>query len=120
MEPATHIIARQRIKLRYNGTTDILALRRMISNICTDELPVRLNNLLDRYDDKDFVLRIDKLNVSISINEGGDLQEKLAKAIIEKVEAVLRQRLEQRVTEALSVDRSFARTLRFYLEKGYL
>lgn len=120
MAPATHIIGRQRIRLRYNGTTDPLALRQKISNVCTDELPTRLNKLLDQYDDKDFVLHIDKLDVSVSLDDDGNLEEKLARAIIEKVEAVLRHKLKQRSSRPLSIDKSLARTLLFYLEKGYL
>lgn len=120
MQPATHIIGKQSLKLRYNGAQDPLALRQMISRICNDELPVRLNALFDRYDDKDFVLRLDKLDVSLEISENGDLQEQLVQEIVEKVETVLRQKLEKRNEQSMSIDRSFARTLRFYLEHGYL
>lgn len=119
MPSATHIIGRQNIHLRYNGARDPFALRQMISDVCSDELPVRLNRRLDQYDDPDYVLRIDKLNVSISLADNGNLQESIAKAIIEKVEAELRQRLEHR-KDTLLVTQNFACTLRIYLEGGYL
>jgi hypothetical protein len=119
MTASTHIIGRQNIHLRYNGARDPFALRQLISEVCSDELPVRLNKLLDQYDDPDYVLRIGKLNVSLSLADDGNLQENLAKAIIEKVEAELRQRLETRM-DAQLLTQNFARTLRIYLERGYL
>jgi hypothetical protein len=119
MKAATHIIGRQNIHLRYNGARDPFALRQMISDICSDELPVRLAKLLDQYDDLDYVVRIDKLDVNLTLSDDGNLQERIAKAIIEKVEAELRQKLETRKhTQLLTAN--FARTLRIYLERGYL
>jgi hypothetical protein len=120
MEPATHIIGRQKIRLRYQGTTDTFALRQLISSVCNDELPARLNRLLDQYDEEDLVLRIDRLDVQVSVNDDGNLRETLARAIIEKIEAALRRKLERRDADASTIDKSFSKMLRFYLERGYL
>jgi hypothetical protein len=120
MAPATHIIGKQNIRLRYNGAKDKLALRQAISRVCSDELPVRLNALLDKYDRKDEVLRLDKIQVDVQLDDNGDLEERLAKAIIEQVEAALLQKMELYRDEPVSIDKSFARALRFYLGQGYL
>jgi|GEM_PF-1479033 len=117
---STHIIGRQNIRLRYQGRMDPLALQQIVSQVCREELPERLSDLFDRYDDKDKVLRLGKLEVNIVLTSDANLQEQLSKAIVSAVAQALQQQLEARVTEALSLERSFTRLLCFYLEQGYL
>lgn len=120
MLPATHIIGKQNIRVRYRGATDVLALQQTISRICQEELPARLQALFDRYDDKDSLLQLGKLELSVTLASAGDIQEQLAKAIVEKAEALIRQALEQQLAATVSMDKSVAHMLRFYLVRGYL
>jgi hypothetical protein len=121
MGSSTHIIGRQAIRMHYNGTRDPFELQQIVRGVCSDELPIRLNKLLDQYDDKDFEIRIDRLHIDVSISDSGDLHEALAKAITEKVEAALLQKLDQRGSkQALSAELRFTTALLKYLVQGYL
>lgn len=120
IQAQSHSIGRQRVHIRYKGGTDALALRGMISDICRDELPARLNELLERYDRKDHILHIDQLSVSLSLTDDGTLRERLVQAMVEQIEAALRLKLEQDKGTPASLSEGFIRALKFYLDKGVL
>ncbi len=120
MEPGTHIIGRQSLKLRYRGNSTVPALRRMLSQVCTENLPAGLSSLLDKYDRPGFVQRIERLQVRVSIKEDEALETSLARAILEQTEAALVRELAQIDHEAMPQQTGVVAALLFYLERGYL
>jgi hypothetical protein len=120
MANTPHTIARQKLRLRNKGASDALALRELTLSLCTDELPARLNQLFDRYDEPGMVLRLGRIAVNVSVDNDQSLREQLARAITEQVEQILRRQLGQRIDDALSLDGSLLDTLCFYLRRGYL
>lgn len=120
MNPENHIIGRQKISVNYRGKASAQALRDMIHRVCRNELPARLNKLLDDLVDPSDVIRIGKLQVRIDIGDDGSLEEKLGRAVIEEIELALRRELSDFRSEAQPADQSFGRALAFYLANGFL
>lgn len=120
MANTPHIIAQQKVRLRCNGAADALALRKLTLSLCTDELPARLNQLFDRYDEPDMMLRLGRIAVQVAVDDEESLRENLAKAIAEQVEQALRKQLSQRVSQPRSLSHSLLEALCFYLKRGYL
>ena len=120
MSGSTHIIGKQNFRFRYKGNADALAIRNQLSNMCNDELPVRLNKLFDDYDQADQVLRIDKLDIKVELTDSDNLHDALVKAILSQVEIALKSKLQEPGTSSLSFDQSFIKALNFYLFNGYL
>lgn len=120
MPDTPHIIARQEVRLRCDRAADEFALRQQLLSLCSDELPTRLNALLDRYNEDGMVLRIGKIVVAVTLDDDTNLCEGLTKAVTEQVERALRQQLGQSMTRGLSVGGSLLEALRFYVVEGYL
>ncbi len=120
MSAAPHIISRQKVTLRCRGGVDAFALRARAQALCSDELPARLNQLFDRFDEPDMVLQLGKISVHVEIDDERLLGESLAKAITEEVELALRKQLAQRVDETLSVEGNLLSALIYFLKRGYL
>lgn len=99
---------------------DPLALRQMVSHVCSNELPKKLEALLDRYDKKGFILRLDQLRVNVSIQENEQLTERLADAIIAELEKALRRAVDNQAVDAVPEEKNLLQTLLFYLKEGFL
>lgn len=121
MQPATHIIGRQRVRLNYSGPQDPLALRQSISQLFQELLPAKLNEIFDRLAGPDVVIRLDTLKLNIRIAEGEDLEAQLLSALTEELTIALEK--SSGATSAATLEtstQSFRKTLVFYLERGFL
>lgn len=120
MSSDTHLVGRQRIRIRYGGAQESLAIRSAFSNLCKTELPQLLERVLDEMDDKDTVLRIQNLNLELRIDEAGLSLENLEKEILKTVEKSLREKLLQSKKVRASIAEDLLSTWRHYLLNGYL
>ena len=99
-----------------------MELRRMITGMCNNELPHRLATLLDGYSGMDQDLRIDSINVDISLTNSSDLKENLLNIITEKIEIALQKvaREQTSVGSERPTETEFLTLLTFFLQHGSL
>lgn len=120
MQPATYIIGKQKIKIAYQGSMDPLTLQQSIREICSNELPKKLEALLDRYDDSNLLLKLEKLEIKLVLNDGAGFADRLTAAILEQIEIQLRMAVLANGTSAVTVAGSQLQAFVFYLENGFL
>jgi len=118
MNDSKHILLRQTLELHATGP-DAREQADVLARFCREKWPHLLENALNRFDDPDTVIRLDKVDITINIQPGEDLEKALENHLKNELPIAL-ERAMSTAPEAQTKANVALQWLLHLLEKGYL
>jgi len=125
MDKPRHIIHQQRIEVGMPAGKSPFALQERIRNIYYDKIIPGLDSVFSGIAGEDTIIRIDRLHLDVGAVNMDKLEDELTELVIRAVQKSLADKLrfdaaDSGHTEVITVKRSAAETLLYFLEYGRL
>lgn len=119
-----HIILKQVIDLEYNGQMEGFELQREVTDWCHRYLIPLMQEQLGKLRTKGKVYRIDKLNIAVELDAGGNWMANAATRIVQQVQEQVDQEIkrshEDPNVRPLTFPQQFVEVFLYFLQHGHL